>query len=275
MLSFDTYYDRVLGGWFGKCLGGAAGAPTEGIKTITDIASFREIIDTTLPNDDLDIQLLWLELLRERGIWFSTADMAEKWQKQCWYPFSEYGYFLKNYERGILPPYSGSFNNSFFREGMGSPIRSEIWGMIFPGAPELAARYAGMDSSLDHADNSLWAEQMLAAMESMAFFVTDIQQLIDIGLSQIPTDCRLAQCVKLIREDYANGLPWHHVRQRVLARFSHPDFTNSLQNMGFVIIALLYGEGDMEKSIDISLQCGYDTDCSCATVGAILGLMYG
>ena len=275
MLSFGTYHDRVLGGWFGKCLGGAAGAPVEGIKNITNVASFREIIDTTLPNDDLDIQLLWLELLREQGIWFSTADMAKKWQKQCWYPFSEYGYFLKNYERGILPPYSGSFNNSFFREGMGSPIRSEIWGMIFPGAPELAARYAGMDSSLDHADNSLWAEQMLAAMESMAFFVTDIQQLIDIGLSHIPADCRLAQCVTLIREDYANGLTWRHVRQRVLARFSHPDFTNSLQNMSFVIIALLYGKGDMEKSIDISLQCGYDADCSCATVGAILGLMYG
>ena len=274
-LSFTTYYDRVLGGWFGKCLGGAAGAPVEGVKNNTGISSFREIIDTTLPNDDLDIQLLWLELLKERGIWFTTADMADKWDKQCWYPFSEYGYFLKNYERGILPPDSGSFNNPFFKEGMGSPIRSEIWGMVFPGDPAMAAQYAEMDSQLDHADNSLWAEQFFAVMESMAFFVSDIQKLLDIGLSYIPSDCRLARCIALIREDHANGLPWKKVRQRVLARFSHPDFTNSIQNVGFAIIGLLYGEGDMEKTLDIVLQCGYDTDCSCATVCAILGLIHG
>ena len=154
-----VYYDKVYGGWLGKCLGGAAGAPVEGIKKLIPCEDFREMIRPDLPNDDLDLQLLWLEVLQKKGRRVTAADLAEAWNRQCWYPFNEYGIFLKNYERGILPPYSGSFNNPLFCEGEGCPIRSEIWGMVFPGDGDTAAAYAGMDGSLDHAGEAVWIEQ--------------------------------------------------------------------------------------------------------------------
>ena len=46
-------------------------------------------------------------------------------------------------------------------------------------------------------------------------------------------------------------------------------------NVGIVMIGLLYGEGDFEKSITIAMNCGEDTDCTVATVGAIFGILYG
>ena len=52
-----NYFDHVYGGWLGKCLGGAAGAPVEGVKKLID-RDFRELIRPDLPNDDLDMQLL-------------------------------------------------------------------------------------------------------------------------------------------------------------------------------------------------------------------------
>lgn len=52
-----VYYDKVYGGWLGKCLGGAAGAPVEGIKKLIPCEDFREMIRPDLPNDDLDLQL--------------------------------------------------------------------------------------------------------------------------------------------------------------------------------------------------------------------------
>lgn len=274
-LNYTDYLDKVRGGWLGKCLGGAAGAPVEGVKAISGIRSFRDIIDTSLPNDDLDIQLLWLELLQDKGPYFTQLDMAEYWDKKCWYPFSEYGYFLKNYERGIAPPLSGTFNNPFFKEGMGSPIRSEIWGMIFPGDSAKAAAFAEKDATLDHAENSVWAEKFLAALEAAAFFEQDIRTLVNMAAHVVPAGSKLAQLLDVVLADADGDVPWRESAAHVRSRFGHPDFTNSPQNMGFMLIALLHGDGDMEKSLDIALQCGYDADCTCATVGAVLGIRTG
>lgn len=274
-IDFNEYLDKVHGCWYGKCLGGAAGAPVEGIKKIIDVNDFTEIFNPNLPNDDLDLQLLWLDVLENKGTIINSCDLADAWVEKCWYPFSEYGYFLKNYMRGIKPPYSGVINNSFFKEGMGCPIRSEIWGLISVGNPKLASDYAYIDATLDHADNSVYAEQFLAAIESMAFFEQDIEKLINIGLEYIPTDCKIAKCYADIMEIYKKNKTWIEARKIILNKYSHPDFTNVVQNMGFVLIALLYGKGDMRDTINIALKCGYDTDCTCASAASIVGVING
>lgn len=275
-ITYDRYFDKVYGGWFGKCLGGAAGAPVEGKKELITISDFREIINPHLPNDDLDIQLLWLETLEKNGVDLTLEKLADAWMEKCWYPFSEYGYFMKNYKRGIRPPYSGTFNNSFFKEGMGSPIRSEIWGFVFPCQPDIAVKYAKMDSELDHADNSVWAEMFLAAVESQVFCESDLHALLDIGLSYIPKDCKVASCIRMVMREYnRNNHDWQSVREKVLHNYGHHDFTNVTQNMGFITIALLYGNKNMSQTINIAVQCGYDTDCTAATAGAIVGALQG
>lgn len=274
-LNYKVFLDKVYGCWFGKCLGGAAGAPVEGIKKLIDVEDFTEIFNVNLPNDDLDLQLLWLDVMKDKGTVIDSYDLADAWVEKCWYPFSEYGYFLKNYMRGIKPPYTGIINNSFFKEGMGCPIRSEIWGIISAGNPELASQYAYMDASLDHADNSVYAEQFMAVIESMAFIESDIFKLISLGMEYIPYDCKLHKCFDMIIKNYRDGKEWRETRQAVLNRYSHPDFTNVVQNMGFILISLLWGEGDMRNTVNIALKCGYDTDCTCASAASVVGIIYG
>ena len=274
-IDYKVFLDKVHGCWYGKCLGGAAGAPREGIKKLIDIGDFSEIFNPDLPNDDLDLQLLWIDVLKTKGLIINSCDLADAWVEKCWYPFSEYGYFLKNYMRGIKPPYSGIINNSFFKEGMGCPIRSEIWGIISVGNPELASQYAYMDATLDHADNSVYAEQFLAVIESMAFIESDIDKLIKIGMDCIPEESKLYKCFEMIIEMHKNCAEWINVRKEVLNRFSHPDFTNVVQNLGFVLISLLWGNGDMRDTINIALRCGYDTDCTCASAASVVGILKG
>ncbi|MHA6481351.1 ADP-ribosylglycohydrolase family protein [Paenibacillus sp. strain BS8-2] len=275
-ITYKDYLDKVYGGWYGKCLGGAAGAPVEGIKKKIEIEDFRTIMKPELPNDDLDLQLLWLDVIEEKGPHLTSRDLTEAWLAKCWYPFSEYGYFMKNARRGIAAPLSGTFNNSFFKEGMGCPIRSEIWGFIYPGQPALAAAFAKLDGELDHADNSVWAEQMLSAMESMVFLESDIHALLNIGLAYVPEHSTLSRCIRMVIR-YHNEHPedWEGCRMRILRDFGHPDFTNVTQNIGITVLALLYGNKDMSRTIQIALQCGYDADCTCATAAAILGGMIG
>ena len=274
-IDYNEFLDKVYGCWFGKCLGGAAGAPVEGIKKIIEVDDFTEIFNDELPNDDLDLQLLWLDVLKKKGTVINSCDLADAWIDRCWYPFSEYGYFMKNYMRGIKPPYTGIINNSFFAEGMGCPIRSEIWGVISVGNPELAAQYAYMDACLDHSDNSVYAEQFLAAVESMAFVEQDINKLITLGMKYIPADCRLRKCFEMIIELHKDETTWQEARRILLNKYSHPDFTNVVQNMGILLIALLWGKGDMRNTVNIALKCGYDTDCTCASAGSIVGIIKG
>lgn len=274
-IDYNEFLDKVYGCWFGKCLGGAAGAPVEGIKKIIEVNDFTEIFNDELPNDDLDLQLLWLDVLKKKGTVINSCDLADAWIDRCWYPFSEYGYFMKNYMRGIKPPYTGIINNSFFSEGMGCPIRSEIWGVISAGNPELAAQYAYMDACLDHSDNSVYAEQFLAVVESLAFVERDMNKLIELGMRYIPSDCRLHDCFGMIIDIHKNGKAWEEARRMLLNKYSHPDFTNVVQNMGIILIALLWGEGDMRNTVNIALKCGYDTDCTCASAGSIVGIIKG
>lgn len=274
-ITYNDLIDKIHGCWYGKCLGGAAGAPKEGIKAVIDVDDFTDIFNPDLPNDDLDIQLLWLELLEKKGPNLTSADLADGWLEKCWYPFSEYGYFMKNYERGINPPYSGIINNSFFKEGMGCPIRSEIWAVICPGNPELAAKYAYIDATLDHAENSVYAEQFLAAAESIAFFENDILKVIDKAMKYVPQGSKLYSCFSDVLNAYKNGESIYGARKVVLAKYSHPDFTNVVQNMGIIFIALLYGKGDIRDTINIALRCGYDTDCTCASAASIVGIISG
>ncbi len=274
-IEYNQFLDKVHGCWYGKCLGGAAGAPVEGIKQMIEVEDFTEIFNPDLPNDDLDLQLLWIDVLQKQGTIINSCDLADAWVEKCWYPFSEYGYFLKNYMRGIKPPYSGIVNNSFFKEGMGCPIRSEIWGIISAGNPELASQYAYMDACLDHADNSVYAEQFLAVVESMAFFENDVNNLVDIGMRFIPEDSKLSACFRMILKMHNEGDCWQSARKSVLDKYSHPDFTNVVQNLGFVLIALLWGKGDMRDTINIALRCGYDTDCTCASAASIVGIIKG
>ncbi len=79
-----------------------------------------------------------------------------------------------------------------------------------------------------------------------------------------------------VRGDYEAGCrDWQLARTRMLRKYAHFDFTNAVTNLGIVIIALLYGEGDMDRTINIAFRCGYDTDCTCATAAALLGITIG
>ena len=46
-------------------------------------------------------------------------------------------------------------------------------------------------------------------------------------------------------------------------------------NIGIFAIGWYYVEGDFEKSMLISLNCGEDTDCTCATLGSVFGILKG
>lgn len=274
MLPYERYLETVSAIWTGKFIGGTIGAPMEGYKQLLSFELENSIPDLAVENDDTDLQILWLHALQEHGVGLTARDLMREWLEHFDAPWNEYGVAFANWQRGIEPPESGKVDNWFWGNGMGSPIRSEIWASICPGSPELAARYAAMDSSLDHVEDSVEAEKFLAALEAMLFVEKDLVTLIRGAAEYVDEKSRLSYLIFDVLE-WCSLHDWQEVRTLVLRKYYHPDMTHVLQNVGFILLSLMKCEKDFSRAVEISIRCGYDTDCTAATTCAILAPILG
>jgi len=276
-INLETYRDKVLGCWTGKNIGGTLGAPFEGKREIHDVTFYtQELGGKPAPNDDLDLQLIWLLAAEEHGLYrLNERIMGEYWLTYIAGAWNEYGICKANMRNGLVPPLSGSCNNDVWKNSNGAWIRSEIWACMFPGSPDEVAPLAYYDACCDHSGDGIYAEIFTATMESVAFIVSDIREIIKIGLSRIPADCRIARSVKLACDYYDQGIDWLTTREALVKDSEDIGWFQAPANIGFLIIGLLYGEGDFGKSICLANNCGDDTDCTAGTVGAILGIIMG
>ena len=294
-LDVATLKDKINGCWEGKNMGGVLGAPFEMYRGLVDVDFYTQDLSKGVPpNDDLDLQLIWLNACEKWGKAIDADILAEYWLCYETGNCSEYGIAKQNLTWGLKPPFSGVVGNHF-KDSNGAFIRSEIWACLFPGNPDQAVRYAYEDAIVDHTGEGVYAQTFCAALESAAFFESDVNVLIDIGLSYLPKDCAVYSAICMVREMYNEGKTVEEIRTKLLTDYpsyfgifrSHPweveeqfplgdnlGFDAPVQ-LGIVTAALLFGQGDFEKTIITAVHCGEDADCTAATAGAIIGLIKG
>lgn len=269
--------DKLHGCWLGKNIGGTMGTPYEGSIEMNDISGYNSAPGNPLPNDDLDLQLMWLYLVERYGANNITCKLlADYWVDAIPPYWNEYGIGRSNLKMGLLPPLSGEYKNDKWKHSNGAWIRSEIWAGLAPFFSDIAIKYATMDAMVDHGlGEGTYAEIFTASLESAAYYESDIKKLIDIALSKIPETCRVHKAVTLVKNEYDKKTPYRQVRQMLVEQSKDIGWFQAPANIGYVTIGLLYGEGDFKKSMIYAINCGDDTDCTGATVGAILGIIGG
>lgn len=297
-LSQKTFYNKVLGCFMGKNIGGTLGAPVEWQRQINDFTFYTHNLNgEPLPNDDLDLQLIWLKCVEDCGIHITARELAEYWLDYEVANYAEYGIGKSNLKAGFEPPLSGILGNEF-KDSCGAYIRSEIWACMCPGRPDLAVQYAYEDAIVDHGNGEgTYAALFSAAMEAAAFAESDFRKLIEIGKSYIPSDCGVAKAIDTATECYEKGIDWKECRDTILERHrgccpfhnlkacSERDRKKGLHtgklgydvpsNIGILVAGMLYGEGNFDKTLCTTVNMGEDTDCTAGTVGALFGIIYG
>ncbi len=277
-LNFEDYRDRVYACWLGKNIGGTMGAPYEGQRSTCDIKSFATEAGVPTPNDDLDLQLIWLHAVESMGpLAINAATLGEFWISLIPPNWNEYGIGKNNMRRGLVPPLSGDYQN-VWKHSNGAWIRTEVWACLAPGYPQLAAKYAIEDAKVDHgAGEGTVAAAFVAALQSSAFVIHDLHKCIDLALSAIPENSRMADSIRFILDCYEKGMEPMDARNAIQQR--NADIGNGWfeapSNVAYALIGLLWGEGDFKKSMITAINCGDDTDCTGATVGATLGILGG
>lgn len=273
-LTAENYYDKVLGAWQGKSAGVTLGAGMRGQLTPGRYNYYSPVPGQPVASVALDFPLVWLAALEECGPEITPADLAVAWLEHLDYPQDEFGYAALNLRRGVPPPASGSYAN-WFRHATGGVLRADLWAMLAPGAPQVAAAYAYHDAKLDHSEEGVWAAMFLAAVGSAAFFLNDTFTLMTIGLAMIPRTCRTARAVKTALAAAGRGASWLEARESVQHEVGHKNYTDAPQNMGFFTIGLLYGMRDFGAALCAACNCGYDAEVVGGALGAILGIRDG
>lgn len=296
------YPDRVLGSWVGRAVGSAVGAPTEFrpdpyIKwKYGEIDGHIKDLSKPYVNDDEMYEIVALIALEKFGIGLNAADLAKCWRENLYtMMFTAEARAYKNLKLGFLPPWSARLNNPWY-DAIGAQMRADIWGMICPGMPQKAAEFAAMDASISHTGVGVDGAMYVAALVSLAMVEKDIPTVIDRALEFIPADTEYSNFVRRsigigkahdnwrdAREKILNG--WKPLRKQlmsesttlkrwlIMAAYTHR--LHVIPNAGLVVLALLYGKGDLGKSVCIASMAGWDTDCNAGNVGAIIGAFVG
>jgi ADP-ribosylglycohydrolase len=295
------YLERVYAGVLGKLIGVYLGRPFEGwtyqriMKELGPIEYYvhdRLNAPLVVTDDDVSGTFTFVRALAEHGVKpdLSPEEIGKTWlnaiveqRSILWWGgngnSTEHTAWL-NLKRGVPAPHSGSIatNGQAVAEQIGAQIFIDGWALVAPGRPKLAAQLAEAAGSVSHDGESVHAAKLLAAMEAEAFLSSDIDHLIDVGLSVIPGNSLIARLVADVRGWHAALPDWRDARQKIEDQYGYDKFPGNchvVPNHALIILALLYSAGDFHQAMTIVNTAGWDTDCNSGNVGCLIGVMNG
>jgi hypothetical protein len=245
---------------------------------------YRGEFDRMVRDDDMDYPLIALHTLEQYGPAFTTADVGRAWLSKLPYllVYTAERAAYRNLINGLKPPETATYRNPY-REWIGAQIRADLWGWVCPGVPEQAAALAYRDAALSHVKNGIYGEMFFAAAMAASFVVPTVEEALTIGLTEIPADCRLAEAVRQTMRWVGEDGDFQRTTDRIHETYGHYHRIHTINNAALVVMGLLYAErahGEtaadlLEDAICLTVRGGWDTDCTGATAGSLVGSIVG
>ncbi|NCF44450.1 MAG: hypothetical protein GWP70_06460 [Proteobacteria bacterium] len=227
-------------------------------------------------DDDMDYTIIGLAVLEQYGIDFTPVQVGLTWLDRLPYNllYTAERIAYRNLINGIVPPASARTENPF-REWIGAQIRADVWGYVTPGRPELAAELAFRDACISHSKNGIYGAMFLAALLAASYATSDGKKLIEIGLSEIPANCRLAVAIQHTLQWCDEYEHWQQTWHQINEHYGHYADVHTINNALLVVMGLMHGQGDFEQTIVTTVLGGWDADCTTASAGSLIGLVLG
>jgi len=195
----------------------------------------------------------------------------------------------ENLRYGIVPPASGHPQYSNNCDDIDYQIEADFSGIIAPGMPNIPVILGEKFGRLMNYGDGLYGGQFVGGMYSAAFFETDIHKILESGLSCIPAESHYAQCVRdVIRWHQENPENWEKTwalieekyhKSREFQQFANQKGSwvpiDAKLNGAYIVLGLLYGNGNMDSTIVISMRGGKDSDCNPSNAAGILATTIG
>lgn len=297
----NDYLARVYAGFLGMNVGIRLGAPVEPTiwtyerikETYGDIRGYVKDYKNFAADDDVNGPVYFFRALRDSS---KNGELTPEYVAKAWLNYARdgigmfwwggYGVSTEhtayiNLTRGIPAPQSGSAatNGKLLSDQIGGQIFIDTWGLIWPGRPDKAADYAQAAASVSHDGEGLYGARYIAACIALAFQEQDIGKIVELALKEIPTESLYTKVVEaVIAHHKAHPDDWESCLAMLHRDWGYDKYggvCHIIPNAGVCVLAMLYGAGDFNRTVEIATMCSWDTDCNAGNVGTVLGVLTG
>jgi hypothetical protein len=190
----------------------------------------------------------------------------------------------KNYFDSIFAPLSGQPENNYHADDIDFQIESDYIGFMSPGMPQTAVKIGDKIGRIMNYGDGIYGGLFVAALYSEAFFTTDLLCIIENALKSIPVESDYYKIIKdVIKLHQHYPADWEAAWKEIEAKWDNVDICgagstfniDAKLNGAYIVMGLLYGDGDPLKTMNISTRCGQDSDCNPSNAMAVLGVMNG
>lgn len=304
-INWNEYAEHLRGMWLGECIANWTGIQTEGDRihppffTDSDWSSYGFILnqDPWLADDDTDIEYVYLHLLNKYFLTTLTPDLI----RDGWMNHINRMIWVSNarvrelFDQGVLPPATSLLNANELAIQIDAQLTTEFFGALAPGMPHKALQMANLPILTTANSHAAHASQFYVILYSLASLMDTLSLsgreqalwLVDEARKYIPDSSKAVDIIDLVRNGFVNNPDvndWESTRDKIYERyqlndsangFCYAGWTESSVNFATGVMCLLYGEMDYRKTIKIGTLSGWDSDNPTATMGGLLGLIYG
>src|SRR5450432_3607747 len=296
-ISREALQNKIKGGWAGQTIGVTFGGPYEFRFEGTFIGDYQPLLwydgylkETMLNNpylyDDLYMDLTFVDVFEKYGLDAPADSFANAFARagySLWHANQAARY---NILHGIHPPLSGFWKNNPHADCIDYQIESDFAGLMSPAMPNTACASSDKIGHIMNYGDGWYGGVFVGAMYALAFTSGDIPYIINEALKTVPKQSEFYQCVNDVIEWHKKyptdwKQTWLEVQKKWANDIGCPDGVfepydiDAKVNAAYVIIGLLYGNGDFTRTLEIATRCGQDADCNPSTAGGVLGAVLG
>jgi len=289
-ISADDYINKMKSAWIGQMIGVGWGAPTEfrfiGVTIPDDkVPEFDPDFINVFGQDDLYVEMTFIRTLEQYGIDCSIEQAGIDFANSEYMLWGANEMGRENLRFGIKPPASSHPKFHKGADWIDYQIEADYSGIIAPGLPNEVIALGDKFGRIMNYGDGLYGGLFVGGMYAEAYFENDIQKIAQAGLDCIPYESQYAECMRDVMKWYKeNPNDWKMTWQLIEDKYyKNPEYQkykafepiywsemDAKLNGAYILMGLLYGEGDLDKTVTISMQCGRDSDCNPSNAAGVL-----
>ncbi|MFM7195272.1 MAG: ADP-ribosylglycohydrolase family protein [Bacteroidota bacterium] len=296
-MPLSTLRDKIRGGWAGQTIGVTFGGPVEFhfqgsmINDYQPIVWYDGYLRKTMENnpglyDDLYMDLTFVDVFEREGLDAPIASHAKAYANAGYVLWHANQAGRYNILHGLKAPASGQWEQNPHADDIDFQIEADFSGLMAPGMPNTAAAIGdGIGHIMNYGDG-WYGGVYVGAMYALAFTERDPKKVVTEALKTIPEQSTFYQCIADVikwhgayPDDWKRN--WFEIQKKWSDEVGCPDGVFSAFNIdaklnaAYIVLGLLYGNGDFTRTLEISARAGQDADCNPSSAAGILGTMLG
>ncbi|MDO5114206.1 MAG: ADP-ribosylglycohydrolase family protein, partial [Planctomycetia bacterium] len=284
-LYVSDYRDKMAAGWLGQIVGVSWGAPTEfrwcdKIIPEDQVPQWKpEMINNAFGQDDLYVEMTFLHTLEKYGLNASIRQAGIDFANSQYPLWCANNAGRNNLRSGIAPPDSGHPKFNSCPNDIDYQIEADFSGLIAPGLPNQVIALGDKFGRLMNYSDGIYGGMFVGGMYAEAFFTDDLFQIIDAGLACIPAESQYAEMVwDMVRWYRENPHDWQATWEKCQEKYRRDPEYQKCSNGGidvkingaYILLGMLYGQGNLEETVVISMRAGQDSDCNPSNAAGVL-----